>query len=233
MSIGAFTTALLAAGPAGRRRGAPDRWRASLLVAVLTGLVVVRLPPLFLAVSTWLLSWLVLLVAAEFPWLAGGSRATSSTRRWADRPLRARARPDRRRRRLSGLPRVERGASGCAPFGTAGRPRPSSASRATRGSSALRRLIGRGRAAGSLAVQLAGVSDPNAFGPFTSFKLLVAVLLGGASYAGAGVVGVAILGAISLVGHLWAAVQGHAPAQLQPMLTACSCSRCSGSAATG
>jgi branched-chain amino acid transport system permease protein len=74
--------------------------------------------------------------------------------------------------------------------------------------------------AGALAVQLAGVSDPNAFGPFTSFRLLVAVLLGGAGYAAAGVVGVAILGAISLVAHLWGAVQGHASAQLQPMLTA-------------
>ena len=61
--------------------------------------------------------------------------------------------------------------------------------------------------AGALAVQLAGVSDPNAFGPFTSFRLLVAVLLGGAGYAAAGVVGVAILGAISLVAHLWGAVR--------------------------
>src|SRR5205085_6735086 len=72
--------------------------------------------------------------------------------------------------------------------------------------------------AGSLAVQLAAVSDPGAFGPFTSFKLLVAVLLGGASYAGAGVVGVAVLGAIALVGRAWAAAQSGAPAQLQPML---------------
>jgi branched-chain amino acid transport system permease protein len=75
-----------------------------------------------------------------------------------------------------------------------------------------------GGLAGSLAVQLAGVSDPNAFGPFTSFKLLVAILLGGASYASAGVVGVAVLGAIALVGHWWASIQSDTPAQLQPML---------------
>ena len=55
----------------------------------------------------------------------------------AEGPLRARARADRRRGRAAlGLPRVERGASGCAPFGTAGRPRPCSESRATRFSSA-------------------------------------------------------------------------------------------------
>src|SRR5262249_17020542 len=75
-----------------------------------------------------------------------------------------------------------------------------------------------GGLAGSLAVQLAGVSDPHAFGPFPSFKVLVALLLGGASYAGAGVVGVGVLGAIALVGHAWASAQSGAPAQLQPML---------------
>ena len=52
-------------GP-GRRRVRPAR--------AACGLVLVRLPPLFLAVSTWLLSWLVLLVAAEFPDVAGGSQ---------------------------------------------------------------------------------------------------------------------------------------------------------------
>ena len=40
--------------------------------------------------------------------------------------------------------------------------------------------------AGSLSVQLAGVTDPGAFGPVVSFKLLAAVLLGGASYAVSG-----------------------------------------------
>ena len=55
--------------------------------------------------------------------------------------------------------------------------------------------------AGALATQLAGVSDPDAFGPFTSFRLLVAVLLGGASYAAAGAVGVAVLGVLALAAH--------------------------------
>ena len=75
-----------------------------------------------------------------------------------------------------------------------------------------------GGLAGSLAVQLAGVSDPSAFDPFTSFELLAAILLGGASYACAGIVGVGILGVIALVAHAWASIQGNAPAQLQPML---------------
>ena len=47
---------------------------ASLVAGLLAGLVVVRQPPLFLAVSTWILSWLVLLVAFEFPEVAGGSQ---------------------------------------------------------------------------------------------------------------------------------------------------------------
>ena len=65
-------------------------------------------------------------------------------------------------------------------------------------------------------MQLAGVSGPTRA---VLFRLLVAVLLGGAECAGAGVVGVAILGAISLVAHLRGAF-GPTPAQLQPMLTA-------------
>ena len=46
----------------------------AVVAGLLAGLVVVRQPPLFLAVSTWILSWLVLLVAVEFPEVAGGSQ---------------------------------------------------------------------------------------------------------------------------------------------------------------
>jgi branched-chain amino acid transport system ATP-binding protein/branched-chain amino acid transport system permease protein len=221
MSVGAFTTALLAArGGWAPAVTIPIAVGASLVAGLLAGLVVVRQPPLFLAVSTWILSWLVLLVAVEFPSVSGGSQgyvvvsglsttghyelalaltavavAGLSALRRSNVGLRLRAHSD--------------SAAGAVALGVpSGRLLPA----AFASSAAVAGL------AGSLAVQLAGVSDPRAFDPFTSFKLLAALLLGGASYAWGGVVGVAILGAIALVGHAWAELESGAPAQLQPML---------------
>jgi ABC-type branched-subunit amino acid transport system ATPase component len=64
------------------------------------------------------------------------------------------------------------------------------------------------------------VTDPNAFGPSVSFRLLVAVLVGGASYACGGIVGVAVLGVIALVARLWALLQAGSSTGVQPMLAA-------------
>ena len=55
--------------------------------------------------------------------------------------------------------------------------------------------------AGALSVQLAAVADPTAYDPFLSFKLLVAVLLGGAAATLGPAAGVAALGLIGLVAH--------------------------------
>jgi branched-chain amino acid transport system ATP-binding protein/branched-chain amino acid transport system permease protein len=221
MSIGAFTTALLAARAGWSADAAiPAAVAASLVAGLLAGLVVVRQPPLFLAVSTWILSWLVLLVAVEFPGVSGGSQgyvvpsSLSTTGHYelalvltaaavAALSVLRRSSPGLRLRATRDRPAAATG------LGVPGR-------RVVLGAFAASAAVG--GLAGSLAVQLAGVSDPNAFGPFTSFKLLAAILLGGASYACAGVVGVAILGAVALVGHAWAVIQGDAPAQLQPML---------------
>ena len=221
MSVGAFSTALLTARAGWNAEATiPVAVAVALVLALVSGIVLVRLPPLFLAVSTWLLAWLVLLVATEFPSIAGGSQGysvpspLSSTGHYElALVLTALA--------VAGLAALRR-----SPVGTrlrAIRDHPTAAR--TLGVRSGRLLLGAftasaavGGLAGSLAVQLAAVSDPGAFGPFTSFKLLVAVLLGGASYAGAGVIGVAVLGVVALLGHAWASLQSGAPAQLQPML---------------
>ena len=221
MSVGSFATALLVAR-AGWSASAtiPVAVAVALLLALACGVVLVRLPPLYLAVSTWLVAWLVLLVATEFPGVAGGSQGytvpsdLSATGHYElALALTVLA--------VAGLSVLRRTRIGVSLRAIRDRP---AAARAL-GVRSGRLLLGAfvasaavGGLAGSLAVQLAGVSDPNAFGPFTSFKLLVAILLGGASYAGAGVVGVGVLGAIALVGHAWAGLQNGAPAQLQPML---------------
>jgi branched-chain amino acid transport system permease protein len=221
MSVGAFATALLAARAGWNATATiPVAVAVALVLALISGLVLVRLPPLFLAVSTWLLAWLVLLVATEFPSVAGGSQGYT-----VSSPLSATGHYELAllltALAVAGLALLRRSSIGTQLRAIRDRP----AAARTLGVRTGRLLLGAfvasaavGGLAGSLAVQLAGVSDPGAFGPFTSFKLLVAILLGGASYAGAGVVGVAVLGAIALLGHAWAALQSDAPAQLQPML---------------
>ena len=221
MSVGSFATALLVAR-AGWSASAtiPIAVAVALLLALACGVVLVRLPPLYLAVSTWLVAWLVLLVATEFPGVAGGSQGytvpsdLSATGHYElALALTVLA--------VAGLSVLRRTRVGVSLRAIRDRP----AAARTLGVRSGRLLLGAfvasaavGGLAGSLAVQLAGVSDPNAFGPFTSFKLLVAILLGGASYASAGVVGVGALGAIALLGHAWAGLQNGATAQLQPML---------------
>ena len=221
MSIGAFTTALLTAR-AGWPVGAtvPVAVGMALGAGLLTGLVIVRQPPLFVAVSTWILAWLVLLVALEFPGVSGGSQgyvvpSGLSTTGHYELALGLTALA------VAGVSALRRGNAGLRLRAIRDRP----AATAALGVQNRRIMLGAftasaavGGLAGSLAVQLAGVSDPNAFDPFTSFELLAAVLLGGASYACAGIVGVGILGAIAVVAHTWASVQSNTPAQLEPML---------------
>jgi branched-chain amino acid transport system ATP-binding protein/branched-chain amino acid transport system permease protein len=221
MSVGAFATALLVAR-AGWPAGAtvPVAIGAALVLALASGVVLVRLPPLFLAVSTWLVAWLVLLVATEFPSVAGGSQgyvvpSGLSTTGHYELALGLTVVA------VAALSALRRTTIGVRLRAVRDRPAEARALGVPSGRLLLGAFVGSaavGGLAGSLAVQLAGVSDPNAFGPFTSFKLLAAILLGGASYAGAGVVGVAVLGAIALVGHAWASAQSGAPAELQPML---------------
>ncbi|HSS72078.1 MAG TPA: ATP-binding cassette domain-containing protein [Gaiellaceae bacterium] len=221
MSVGSFATALLAAR-AGWSASAtiPVAVGVALVLALACGVVLVRLPPLYLAVSTWLVAWLVLLVATEFPGVAGGSQGytvpsdLSATGHYElALALTVLA--------VAGLSVLRRARIGVSLRAIRDRPAAAHALGVRSGRLLLGAFVASaavGGLAGSLAVQLAGVSDPNAFGPFTSFKLLVAILLGGASYASAGVVGVAVLGAIALLGHAWAGLQNGAPPQLQPML---------------
>src|SRR3954447_18089339 len=75
MRMCALPTAVLA-GRAGwpAMAALPVAVAVSILLGLLTGMALVRLPRVFVAVSTWLLTWLVALAAAEFPWLSGGSQ---------------------------------------------------------------------------------------------------------------------------------------------------------------
>ncbi len=223
MTIGALTTGLLAA-----RAGwpveatVPVAVLASLVGGLVAGLAVVRLDSLFLAVGTWILAWLIFLGAQAFPGISGGSQgyAVDSSLSTAGHYELALA--------LTAVVVVAVATLRRSPAGIrlrAVRDRPAAA--ASLGVRGERLLLGAfvasagvGGLAGSLAVQLAGVTDPGAFGPVVSFKLLAAVLLGGASYAVSGIVGVAVLGAIALLARLWAHLQAGSAAEVEPMFAA-------------
>jgi branched-chain amino acid transport system permease protein len=223
MTIGALTTGLLAA-----RAGwpveatVPVAVLASLVGGLVAGLAVVRLDSLFLAVGTWILTWLVFLGALAFPGISGGSQgyvvdSSLSTTGHYELGL-----------VLTAIAVVAVATLRRSPAGIrlrAVRDRPAAAtSLGVRGErlllGAFVAAAGVGGLAGSLSVQLAGVTDPGAFGPVVSFKLLAAVLLGGASYALSGIVGVAVLGAIALLARLWAHLQADSAAEVEPMFAA-------------
>jgi len=207
MAIGAFTSALLVAR-------ADWRLEPAALVGALAALGagalfggVVRLRPAFVAASTWVLAWLVWLFLLAFPSVSGGSQGLIV--------------PERNLFGLDATPTVHfevalgllvltalgiwavrRGAPGLEL--SALRQAPALAT--SLGARLGRRRLGAFAAsaclaglAGGLSVQLAAVADPASYDPFLSFKLLVAVLLGGAASTLGPAAGVATLGLIALV----------------------------------
>ena len=207
MAIGAFTSALLVA-----RSGWPvePAALAGAAAALVSGLLlggVVRLRPAFVAVSTWLLAWLVWLFLLAFPSISGGSQGLILPQKTLfgldPTPtvhfevalvllvLTALVIAAARR----GAPGLELSALRQAPA-LATSLGVSLAARRLAAFSATAALAG---LAGALAVQLQAVADPAGYDPFLSFKLLVAVLLGGAAATLGPATGVALLGLIGLV----------------------------------
>jgi ABC-type branched-subunit amino acid transport system ATPase component/ABC-type branched-subunit amino acid transport system permease subunit len=206
VAIGAFTAALLRA-----RAG----WsvEASLPVAILAaaaggivaGLGVVRLRGGFVAVSTWLVTWVVTLALLAFPGLSGGAdglivpaghiagvELTPTFHYELALALAALAGLcfEALRRSPFGL--------GLAAFGE----QPGAALSLGVSASRLRLqafVVSAATAglAGALAVDLAGVADATAYGPLLSFQLLAVVLLGGGTRALGPVAGVGVLALLS------------------------------------
>ena len=207
LAVGAFTSALLMAREGLPLEPAALAGGAAAIVAALLSGGVVRLRPAFVAVSTWLLAWLVWLFLLAFPSVSGGSQGLIV--------------PEKNLLGLSatptvhfevalgllvlsavGIAAVRRGAPGLELSALRQAP-PLATSLGVRLG---RRRLGAFAAsaflaglAGGLSVQLSAVADPSAYDPFFSFKLLVAVLLGGAAATLGPAVGIAALGLIGLV----------------------------------
>jgi branched-chain amino acid transport system permease protein len=207
MAIGAFTAALLEARSGWPLEPAVLAGAAAAFVAGLLSGGVVRLRRAFVAVSTWLLAWLVWLFLLAFPSVSGGAQglivppktllgleATPTVHfevALVLTALTALAVAAARR----GAPGLELSALRQAPalatsLGVRLAERRLSTFAATAGVAGL---------AGGLAVQLQAVADPASYDPFLSFKLLVAVLLGGAAATLGPATGVAMLGLITLI----------------------------------
>ena len=206
VAVGAFTSALLVAREDWPLEPAALAGALAALAAALVFGGVVRLRPAFVAASTWALAWLVWLGLLAFPSISGGSQGLIV--------------PDRNLLGLDatptvhfevalallvltalGIAAVRRGAPGVEL--TALRQVPPLA--VSLGVRLGRRRLGAFAAsafvaglAGGLSVQLAAVADPASYDPFLSFKLLVAVLLGGAAATLGPAAGVAVLGLIAL-----------------------------------
>jgi branched-chain amino acid transport system permease protein len=223
VGVGAFASALarihlgaplLAAALLGTAAAAA----AGLAVGVLT----VRLRPAATAVATFLVSWLVLLALQAFPSAFGGTEGLPTPS-----VLSARAHYELALALvvLAGLAflALARGPAGLRL--SAARDRPAAAAAA--GVPAARLRVGAfvfaalvGGLAGGLSVDLAGVADPAAYGPGLSFKLLVAVLIGGAASPLAGPAGVTLLGLAGVAARGAAGFSDQLATRFQTMTSA-------------
>lgn len=216
MAIGAFTASVLRVRSGWSLEAAlPVAVLASATAGVVAGIGAVRLRTAFVAVSTWLMTWLVTLGLLAFPGLSGGAdglvlppgriagvELSSSVHYELALVLAVLAGLcfEALRRSPVGL--------GLAAFGE----QPSAALALGVPASRLRLqafVVSAAAAglAGALAADLAGIADATAYGPLLSFQLLAVVLLGGGMRALGPAVGVAVLALLSSVAGSVAALE--------------------------
>jgi branched-chain amino acid transport system permease protein len=194
---------------------------------VLTGLATGRLRGAFVAVSTWILSWIVLLLLTSFPEISGGAQGlVMPEARVLGQTLTPTA------HYVIGLTLL---GLALLAFAVLARRGPGLALAAGRdqveaalglGVPVARVRLGAFTAsatiaglAGALSVELSQVADASAYGPVLSFELFVAVILGGARFALGPVVGLAVISGFSNVAEEVGAARGLPPGRLEEMLT--------------
>jgi len=221
MGIGAFSVALLTA-----RAGWPLLPAVAVAVVaaacagVVAGVGVVRLRPAFVAATTWILSWLVVIFLLAFPSVSGGAQGIVTPQ-----ILSVNAHYELALALLVlcvlATAALARGRVGLELGAVRARP----ASAAALGVPTARRRLGAFVAsaaiaglAGGLFVTLAGVADATDYGPYRSFALFVAVLIGGAGSALGPTVGVVALAAVTGAADVLAGLEGVESSRFNPML---------------
>ncbi|MEK6275493.1 MAG: ATP-binding cassette domain-containing protein [Actinomycetota bacterium] len=228
LGVGAFTEAIARA-----KWGWP--LLPSLLLAViaagaaggLTGLATGRLRGAFVAVSTWILSWIVVLTLLSFPGISGGAQGLVLPEASVFG------------RSLTPTAHYEIGiallALAIIAFAVLAPRAPGLALAAARGQA--HQALGLGvpvarlrlgafttsaaiaGIAGALGVELAQVADPSGYGPALSFKLFVAVIIGGARTPLGPVAGLLLISAFSHAAEQVGGLRGVPPGRLEEMLT--------------
>ena len=201
---------------------------AALAAGAVAGAAVFRLRPAFVAVSTWIASWVLFLALVEFPGLSGGVRGLVVPE---GRTLGFELTPALHFELALLLIAVVLLAFAALARGTAGagfsalRQQPAAAGalgvpggRLRVAAFSLSAAIG--GLAGGLDVQLAGIADPGDYDPFLSFALLVAVLLGGARTALGAVLGTFVFAAILLAADRLGSLGGLASGRLDTLVAA-------------
>src|SRR5512133_437929 len=196
-------------------------------VGVLTGLATGRLRSAFVAVSTWILSWTVLLALTSFPGISGGAQGlvlpeatllgrtlTPTAHYVLGITLLALAvlalaviAPRAPGLGLAAARDHRRAAAG---LGVA-------VARARLGAFTASAVIA--GLAGALGVELAQVADASSYGPVVSFKLFVAVILGGARLPLGPVAGLLVISLFSNLAEQIGGVRGLPPGRREEMLT--------------
>ena len=195
---------------------------------LVVGLGLARLRPVYVVAATWLATWLFSVALGAFPSLSGGARglvvAPESILGLTPTPtmhyelalaLVALA--------VLGHHMLARSSFGLSLRAAAQRPAGAAALGVPIARVRLIAFAGAaavGGLAGGLSVQLAAVADPQAYDSWLSFKLLVAVLVGGAATALGPVAGVLALGGLSLAADLLANLTGADQARFGTLLSA-------------
>jgi branched-chain amino acid transport system permease protein len=194
---------------------------------MLTGLATGRLRSAFVAVSTWILTWIVGLTLISFPGISGGAQGlVLPEAEVLGHPLGATAHYELGVALLVlvivGYLIVAPRAPGLAL--AAARERSSAA--VALGVPVARFRLGAfttsaaiAGLAGALGVELAQVADPSGYDATLSFKLFVAVILGGARTPLGPVAGLLVISAFSHAAERVGALRGLPPGRLEEMLT--------------
>ena len=187
-----------------------------------------RLRGVYLAVATWLIAWGFALALLASPRIVGGSEGLvvgpgrigsvdlTPTVHYEIAVVLVLV-------VVLGFGAVRRGALGLQLEGVAATPAGAAALGVPRGAARTRAFALSAAVAGlagALVVHLALVADPAAYGPYLSFQLLVACLVGGAASPVGPVVGIALVGLMGPAGELLGRVTGAETARFGAMLSA-------------
>jgi branched-chain amino acid transport system permease protein len=224
MAIGAFTAALLRARTgAGPIESALAGLALTTLAGAALGIGFVRLGRVQFAVATWLFAWLVALGLVAFPSISGGANGIAIPSAGLSETAHYELALVLLCLACLALWAVSRGPSGLALSAL----RQRRAAALALGVRATRLRLGAfvvsaalGGLAGSLGVQLQGIADATGYGPFLSFKLLVAVVLGGMTSAVGAVAGLGALSGLTQLSHWIGDVEQLSAARFDPMLFA-------------